>query len=73
MKPSAQGTLLIDFDSTLIACESLEVILASQIGDDETTMNQIRRITTLGMAGTLSFGDSLTKRLQLATPTLASE
>ncbi len=59
-------TLLFDFDSTLINCESLEEI-ASEYLDDQTRKD-ISVITKAGMEGQISFAESLAFRLKLAQP-----
>lgn len=55
-------TLIFDFDSTLIDCESLEEILKSKGVDPE----KFETITKEGMEGKIPFVDSLKKRLSLA-------
>ncbi|AKP74183.1 Phosphoserine phosphatase [Piscirickettsia salmonis] len=64
------GTLLFDFDSTLIRCESLDLFF--KITQNNPTLSkQIEHITHLGMAGEISFAESLSQRLALlnTTPT----
>lgn len=63
-------TVIFDFDSTLISCESLEVILEEKIQDQPEQINKIHEITELGMSGKCAFGESLAKRLAIAQPTL---
>lgn len=63
------ATVVFDFDSTLIDCESLEEILAPKCAARPELDAQIRAITTQGMEGLLSFQDSLSRRLALASPT----
>jgi len=63
-----RGTLILDFDSTLITRESLEELLARARPD---LAAEIREITAAGMEGRMSFRDSLDKRLALARPTRA--
>ncbi len=60
-------TVLFDFDSTLIRCESLEEICAEYLDDD--TRRDISLITQAGMEGKISFAESLSMRLKLAQPT----
>jgi D-3-phosphoglycerate dehydrogenase len=59
---------IIDFDSTLISCESLEkladIALADQ-PDKSATMAKIAAITTQGMSGEITFEESLEHRLRL--------
>lgn len=60
-----RGTLILDFDSTLIARESLEVLLARARPD---LAEEIRAITVAGMEGRISFRESLERRIALARP-----
>jgi phosphoserine phosphatase len=64
----ALGTLILDFDSTLITRESLDVLLARARPD---LADEIREITAAGMDGRITFRESLEKRLALARPTRA--
>jgi HAD superfamily phosphoserine phosphatase-like hydrolase len=59
------GTLILDFDSTLITRESLEELLARARPD---LAKEIREITAAGMEGRISFRESLESRLALARP-----
>jgi len=59
-------TLLLDFDSTLICCESLEEICKEHLDPD--TQKDIQLITNAGMEGQISFAESLSLRLKLAQP-----
>ena len=68
----AYQTVIFDFDSTLIQCESLEVILAPLIANDLQKLEKVELLTQQGMSGELSFKDSLTKRLEIAKPTQKS-
>lgn len=62
------GTVVFDFDSTLIQCESLEEILAPKCAAQPGLEDQIRAITAEGMEGKITFQESLAKRLALAAP-----
>jgi phosphoserine phosphatase len=62
------GTLILDFDSTLITRESLEELLARARPD---LAEEIREITAKGMDGRISFKESMEKRLALARPSRA--
>ncbi len=62
------GTLILDFDSTLITRESLEELLARARPE---LAAEIREITAQGMDGRISFRESLEKRLALVRPTRA--
>ncbi len=64
MTPMA--TVIFDFDSTLITCETLEEVLKEKIADPER-MQQIKEITEQGMSGKMSFLSSLESRLRMAT------
>lgn len=66
------GTVVFDFDSTLVPCESLELALASAPGVDADARRRIEDITRRGMDGAISFRESLTQRLAIACPTQAS-
>lgn len=59
------ATVVFDFDSTLINCESLEEILRAKKVDPKLFIP----ITRDGMAGKISFSESLEKRLALANLT----
>jgi len=64
----AVGTLILDFDSTLITRESLEELLARARPD---LAAEFREITAAGMDGRISFRESMERRLALARPTRA--
>lgn len=63
------STVIFDFDSTLINCESLEVILQPVLQHRPELEAQFKHLTDLGMNGEISFKESLQRRLALATPT----
>lgn len=65
------GTLLLDFDSTLIEVESLEEILKPRLAADLAVAEEFQAITRAGMEGRMSFEQSLQRRLQIAPPNLA--
>jgi phosphoserine phosphatase len=62
-------TVVFDFDSTLIDCESLEVILRGGLVGRPDLVAEIREVTDLGMAGKIPFGESLRRRLAILPPT----
>jgi len=62
------GTVVFDFDSTLIRCESLEEILAPKCAARPGLEDEIRAVTAMGMEGRISFKESLARRLALAAP-----
>jgi len=64
-------TVVLDFDSTLVACESLEAILAPRLAGRPELAARVAAITDAGMAGALPFRESLRQRLAVAAPTLA--
>jgi HAD superfamily phosphoserine phosphatase-like hydrolase len=66
--------VVIDFDSTLIQAESLD-ILAAVCNRSETIQEEIKHITNLGMIGEISIQESLSKRIKLinASPSDLSE
>jgi D-3-phosphoglycerate dehydrogenase len=63
-----QETFIFDFDSTFIKVEALDV-LCEVIYEDSAAgvqiLNEIQRLTNLGMEGKLSLKESLTSRIQL--------
>lgn len=63
------ATIVFDFDSTLVRCETLEVLVAPQLRGDEAKAEAYRRITEAGMSGGRSFAESLQARLAVAAPT----
>lgn len=63
------GTVVFDFDSTLVPEESLETALAQAVGDDADAMKRIEEITRAGMEGEMDFAESLAARLAIAQPT----
>jgi len=65
------ATLILDFDSTLVTCESLDEILARGLRGKPAVAARIRAITSAGMEGRIAFADSLRQRLALATPKLS--
>jgi D-3-phosphoglycerate dehydrogenase len=56
--------VVIDFDSTLIQAESLD-ILAAICNRSETIQEKIKYITNLGMIGEISIQESLSQRIKL--------
>lgn len=60
--------LIIDFDSTFIKVESLDVLAEIALEnnpDKEKIVAEIKRITSLGMEGRLGFDESVRKRLEI--------
>lgn len=61
-------TYVIDFDSTIVNCETLDElarIALSNRPDSAKIMHDLEELTNLGMAGKLPFDESLKRRLQL--------
>ncbi|MDC0534580.1 HAD-IB family phosphatase [Francisellaceae bacterium] len=66
----SKGTVIFDFDSTIIQIESLEEILADKLKNNPAGMDEIKSLTNLGMNGDILFQDSLSQRLAIAAPNL---
>ncbi len=63
-----QKYFLIDFDSTFVTVEALEELAAIALKTNprkDEIVEEVRKITALGMEGKLSFPESLSKRLAL--------
>ena len=59
---------IIDFDSTFSKVEGLDILAEVSIQDQSernSALEEIRKITDLGMEGKISFRESLEKRLRL--------
>ncbi len=67
-----QASLILDFDSTFVSVEALDelakLVLAESSSKD-AIVKQIESLTRQGMAGKLSFSESLSRRLEFFTPT----
>ena len=57
--------LLIDFDSTFIKDESLELISQISIKNSKEKLQSIKDITNQAMNGEISFDQALNKRIEL--------
>lgn len=66
------ATIVFDFDSVLVPCESLELVLARSEGLDPEDFARIEALTREGMEGTISFEASLTQRLAIAQPDIGT-
>jgi len=66
------GSVIFDFDSTLVPCESLERILQRAADLDPAARAEIEALTRAGMDGRLPFGVALQRRLALAQPDLGA-
>lgn len=67
----AGGPYLIDFDSTLVAAETLDVlgeIALADAPDRDARLAAVRALTDRAMAGELSFSAALKQRLELLGP-----
>ena len=63
-----QTFFVIDFDSTLVKVESLDILGEISLAtrpDREAVLTQIRALTDSGMAGEISITESLVRRVQL--------
>ncbi|MGH8127599.1 MAG: HAD-IB family phosphatase [Gammaproteobacteria bacterium] len=65
--------LLIDFDSTFVTVESLELLAEIALNDRpaaerDAKLDAIRDLTTRGMAGHLPFAEALARRFELLQP-----
>lgn len=56
--------IILDFDSTLIQAESLD-ILAAICNRSEAIQEEIKHIANLGMVGEISIQESLSQRIKL--------
>lgn len=68
MLHTALPFLIIDFDSTLIQVESLEALAAYTLKGNPNKrpiLEEVARVTNLGMEGQITFADSLGRRLSL--------
>ena len=61
-------TLILDFDSTIIKGESLDLLAETVLEDSlesKLKIEEIKKLTNEGMEGTISFQESLNKRLRI--------
>lgn len=69
------ASVVFDFDSTIVDCETLDLVSEISLegrSDKEATLAEVKRITALGMEGTIPFGESLSRRIALVAPTRAA-
>jgi len=66
------GSIIFDFDSTLVPCETLEELCKEALADDPEGRRELERITAAGMDGSMSFEQSLRSRLAIARPARAA-
>lgn len=66
-----QPTFILDFDSTLVQCESLDELARLCLAGEEhrAAMEALEQLTRRGMTGELAFDESLKARLELFTAT----
>jgi len=67
---SQQKNIIIDFDSTFASVEALEEIADIVLKgrkDKSKILNEIKSITNLGVDGTITFNESLSRRMDLLT------
>ena len=60
--------IILDFDSTIIQLETIEVLAEFSLGKDtnkDNIYNKIKNMTNLAMSGKLSFSEALSKRVSL--------
>src|SRR5438128_2084362 len=68
MEQKTTQYFIIDFDNTFIKSEGLEELAAIALKNNpqqETVLEKIKELTTLGMEGKIPFEESLNKRLEL--------
>jgi D-3-phosphoglycerate dehydrogenase len=69
------ASVVFDFDSTVVDCETLDLvseIALSGRDDRDAVLAEVKRITALGMDGTIAFNESLSRRIALVAPTRAA-
>jgi phosphoserine phosphatase len=64
------SSILFDFDSTLVPCESLEILCQARLAGAPEKLAELERLTAAGMDGSLAFEASLRGRLAIARPDL---
>ena len=57
--------LIIDFDSTIISCETLDELSNISLKNDFEQINQIKNITNKAMDGDIDFIQALNNRLNI--------
>jgi len=61
--------IILDFDSTIIQAEGLDVLAEICFKEDKSKISEIEKITHQGMNGELSMQDSLSRRIELLEAT----
>lgn len=72
MRQMQCASLIFDFDSTVVDCETLDLISEFALtgrSDKEAVLAEVKRITALGMEGAIPFDESLSRRIALVAPT----
>ena len=64
------GTVIFDFDSTIVSCESLEELLRQQHTNNQELLEEAQKITLQAMEGKIPFKDALRIRLEMSIPSL---
>lgn len=64
-------TVIFDFDSTIISCESLEELQREQCRKQPELFKQLCDLTNQGMSGDLPFSEAIQRRLKLLSPSLS--
>lgn len=61
-------TVVFDFDSTLVCCESLDEILGPRLSGRPDLVRDVVAVTREGMDGKIPFSESLRRRFAIAAP-----
>ena len=61
-------TIIFDFDSSLISCESLEKLQEKHYTAENGMLEKVSSLTNQGMSGEIPFSESLRSRLELLPP-----
>ncbi len=70
-----RGTLILDFDSTIVSVEALDELARMVLGQSsarDDTIDRIERLTRAGMDGSISIEESLAQRMALLSFTRES-
>lgn len=65
------ATVVFDFDSTVVDCETLDLVSEASLSgrdDAQSVVAEVKRITALGMDGSIPFDESLARRIALFAP-----
>ena len=64
-----ENHIIIDFDSTFIKTESLDILAKVSKSCNQKSEKKIAKITEMGMNGKISFKNSLNQRIKLFSAT----